>query len=139
MHFLSAAHGTSCYQCVSTYGWDDCAAKQTVKSCPVDKDRCGVGILEVYNPESGNNVIFYVKGCTSISECWSFQTSRECNEIRDQYPGTYVSCQGVCCSGNNCNGANSPRGMVYTTPNSSVFDQRINPKHLVINYYDFEL
>ncbi|KAL9988448.1 hypothetical protein ACROYT_G002895 [Oculina patagonica] len=105
---ISTAQGTICYQCLSNYGWDDCAAKQTVTDCPVGKDHCGVGILEVYNPDSGEYFIFYAKDCSSSSECWSFQTSRECNEVRDQNPGTIVSCQGFCCSGDNCNEANSP-------------------------------
>lgn len=94
MHFLSAVRGTSCYQCQSSNtdigptnsGWDECAANQTVKSGPVEKDRCGVGIVTVHRNSlyPYENDYSYVKYCASSSECKSFETSRECNKVREQ-------------------------------------------------------
>ncbi|XP_078360609.1 uncharacterized protein LOC144644917 isoform X3 [Oculina patagonica] len=112
---ISTVHGTSCYQCQSSNtgvnptnsGWDECTANQTVKNCPVEKDRCGVGIVTDHRDNLLNNVHNYVKYCASSSECKSFETSRECNKVREQTEYR-VSCQGVCCSGDNCNGGNRP-------------------------------
>ena len=97
-------HGLKCYQCFSTTGWDDCAAKRRVITCPSGLDRCGKA--QVVGTKGNVSESVYTKGCSSSAIC----NQRGCTALGGS--ANIIKCKNNCCSGDLCNGAKVPMVIV---------------------------
>lgn len=101
-----AVDSLNCYSCQSQVSLDDCKSKQKETSCPSGTPDCVTGVLTCSAGEVTKKVFY--KGCGAKGDDCDI-SSKEEPSCPSSPTGWSFSSTNSCCSGNNCNGASSPK------------------------------
>ena len=107
--FCFSVNSLNCYRCQSQVSSDDCKSKQSETSCPSDTPDCVKGVLTCTAGSVTKTI--YFKGCGEKGDKCDISRKDEpsCPSSPPSPSGWSFSSSYSCCSGNNCNGASTPK------------------------------